>query len=94
MKFIIMFFLAVSTMFSSTANADTWVNGYMKSNGTYVPGHFRSSPDGSVDNNWSTEGNVNPYTGRIGTRNPSSYGYGPAVRNRSWDRLKKRQKKR
>ncbi len=83
--------LLLIVLFSITVYADTWVNGYMKSNGTYVSGHYRSFPDSTVDNNWSTRGNVNPYTGQIGTRNPSSYGGNSGVRNRSWDRLKKRQ---
>lgn len=82
--------LLLVVLFSVTVYADTWVNGYMKSNGTYVSGHYRSSPDNTTDNNWSTRGNVNPYTGRIGTRNPSSYGDNSGVRNRSWDRLKNR----
>lgn len=90
MKSIIMFLLSALTMFSSLAHADTWVNGYMKSNGTYVAGYYRSSADGTTNNNWSTQGNVNPYTGKIGTRNPSSYGNNSGIRNRSWDRLKKR----
>lgn len=77
-------------LFSITVYADTWVNGYMKSNGTYVSGHYQSSPDSTINNNWSTRGNVNPYTGRIGTRNPSSYGDNFGVRNRSWNRLKNR----
>jgi len=44
------------------------VNGYFKSNGTYVQPHYRSSPDKSVNNNWSTKGNFNPYTGKQGTK--------------------------
>ena len=49
---------------------DTYVNGYYRSNGTYVQGHHRSKRDGNVYNNWSTKGNINPYTGEEGTRNP------------------------
>lgn len=44
------------------------VNGYFRSNGTYVAPHYQSSPDSSFYNNWSTKGNVNPYTGKAGTR--------------------------
>ena len=43
---------------------------YVKSNGTYVAPHSRSTPDSSASNNWSTVGNVNPYTGEAGTKNP------------------------
>lgn len=50
------------------AFADTSVNGYFKKNGTYVQPHMRSSPDGYAGNNWSTRGNVNPYTGARGTQ--------------------------
>ena len=31
-------------------------------------GHYRSSPDSYRNNNWSTSGNANPYTGERGTR--------------------------
>jgi hypothetical protein len=48
------------------------VRGYVKSDGTYVQPHMRSAPDGNFSNNWSTVGNVNPYTGAVGTKtNPS-----------------------
>lgn len=59
----------------SITSAQTYVNGYYRSNGTYVAPHYRSAPDGNPYNNWSTVGNVNPYTGQPGTKNPySSYG--------------------
>src|SRR5262245_33139475 len=56
------------------------VNGYYRSNGTYVQPHYRSAPDGNFYNNWSTKGNVNPFTGEPGTKtvnpNKGSYGVG------------------
>lgn len=55
------------------------VSGYVTRNGTYVAPHYRSAPDGVFSNNWSTLGNVNPYTGAPGTKTaPSGYnsGYG------------------
>jgi hypothetical protein len=36
--------------------------------GTYVDGHYQSNPNGSKSDNWSTAGNVNPYTGKAGTK--------------------------
>ncbi len=51
------------------AHADVHVRGYVRSEGTYVMPHYRSNPDGYQSNNWSTQGNVNPYTGAAGTRN-------------------------
>lgn len=76
-------------------NADTWVRGYYNSNGTYVQPHYRSTADGNFWNNWSTYPNMNPYTGKIGTRRTppaSSYGvpsyrspsYGTSSSRNSW----------
>lgn len=45
------------------------VHGYFRKDGTYVPSHKRTAPDARSDNNWTTVGNVNPYTGKPGTRN-------------------------
>jgi hypothetical protein len=65
------FFVMLASIFiiiSGIAFADVSVRGYYRSNGTYVQPHYRSNPDGNVGNNWSTYGNVNPYTGEAGTR--------------------------
>ena len=48
------------------AYADVYVKGHYRSNGSYVSPHYRSSPDSSTSNNWSTYGNTNPYTGAMG----------------------------
>ena len=45
------------------------VRGYTRKDGTYVPAHRQSNPDKNFQNNWSTKGNRNPYTGKEGTRN-------------------------
>lgn len=52
-----------------------YVSGYMRRDGTVVKGHFKTNSDDSYWNNWSSYGNINPMTGRIGTRRPS-YSYG------------------
>jgi len=46
------------------------VKGYVKQNGTYVAPHRATNPNRTRSDNWSTRGNVNPYTGRPGTRPP------------------------
>ena len=46
----------------------TYVKGYYKSNGTYVEGHYRTVANNTVNDNFSTFPNVNPYTGEIGTK--------------------------
>lgn len=50
---------------------DVFVNGYFRSDGTYVQPHYRSAPDNSYNNNWSVSPNVNPYTGQRGTLSPT-----------------------
>jgi len=55
-------------MFAGSAFAhDVYVSGYTRSNGTYVQPYVRSAPDNTVYNNWSYRGNMNPYTGSVGT---------------------------
>ena len=49
------------------AFANQYVHGYMRSNGTYVRPYYRSSPNGTVTDNFSYKGNINPYTGATGT---------------------------
>lgn len=46
------------------------VEGYTRSNGTYVAPHYQSEANGTKLDNYSTQGNVNPYTGRAGTVDP------------------------
>jgi len=53
--------------------AAVWVNGYTRSDGTYVSGHYRSNPDGNPYNNWSYPGNTNPYTGVTAGGSASTY---------------------
>ena len=46
------------------------VKGYTTKRGTYVQPHRQTNPDHTRLNNWSTKGNVNPYTGKPGTKKP------------------------
>ncbi len=39
-------------------------------NGTYRQGHYSTSPNNSKLDNWSSKNNVNPLTGKKGTKNP------------------------
>lgn len=49
------------------------VNGYYKSNGTYVQPYERTAPDGNPYNNYSFPGNYNPNKGTITGGNPQTY---------------------
>lgn len=53
--------------------APVYVAPSFRSSGTYVAPHYRSAPDRSFNNNWSTFPNVNPYTGKVGTRPPRPF---------------------
>ena len=68
---LVSIFLVGST---SSVFADTYVQGYYKSDGTYVAPHYRSDPNYTKRDNWSTEGNYNPYTGERGTKRVCGYG--------------------
>ena len=53
--------------------SQSYVNGYTRSNGTYVQGHYRSSPNSTQRDNYSTKGNYNPYTGKRGSKSCGLY---------------------
>jgi hypothetical protein len=65
--------LLIFTASLDTVDADVWVNGHTRKDGTYVQGHYRSNPDGNPYNNWSYPGNTNPYTGEVAPGNPDTY---------------------
>jgi len=62
------FCIAVAAAFS--ASAQTYVAPYIKSDGTLVQGHYRSDQNSTSRDNYSTQGNSNPYTGERGSANP------------------------
>jgi len=43
---------------------------YNSSSGTFTSGHYRTNPNNTQRDNYSTRGNYNPYTGSYGTRIP------------------------
>ena len=61
--------LAALFLTSSVAiAADTYVDGYYKKDGTYVAPHHQTKQDNKLYNNYSAEGQTNPYTGAQGTK--------------------------
>ena len=68
MKKLLVFLLLCS--FCISAFPIQSVHGYRKKNGTYVAPYHRTSPNKTQRDNWSSKGNVNPYTGKIGTKVP------------------------
>ena len=54
--------------YSYGSRSDHTVSGYTRSNGTYVRPSHATNPDSTRNNNYSTKGNVNPYSGKYGTK--------------------------
>jgi len=54
----------------AAAQASHSVHGYVKKGGTYVAPHHATNPDHTKRNNFSTKGNVNPYSGKPGNQAP------------------------
>lgn len=77
-KIILILVMALIGVVSYSQNV-TYVKGYYRSNGTYVEGHYRTVANNTVKDNFSTYPNVNPYTGKTGTKHyyntNSSYNY-------------------
>lgn len=60
-------FLVAFLFTTAFSFAQVSVRGYYRSNGTYVQAHQRTYPNYTRNDNYSTVGNVNPYTGKAGT---------------------------
>lgn len=88
MKRIIALSCLLVLAFAAVASADQYVNGYYRKDGTYVEPHYRSDSNGTKTDNWSSTGNVNPYTGKEGTKDPYSgnTGSGSSSGNYKWNR--------
>lgn len=56
---------------SGSSGGSHSTSGYTKSNGTYVAPSHAKNPNDTKSDNWSTKGNVNPYTGKEGTKSPN-----------------------
>lgn len=61
-------FLSVGYADGRSSDGSIKVDGYTKKDGTYVAPHNRTAPNATKNDNWSTKGNVNPYTGQPGTK--------------------------
>lgn len=55
------------------ASYATYTRGYFRKDGTYVQGHFRSKPNHTTIDNYSSKGSINPYTLKKGTVDPFAY---------------------
>ena len=53
------------------SGGDHYAHGYFRNNGTYVEGYHATNSNGTRNDNYSTRGNINPYTGKRGTKKVS-----------------------
>lgn len=58
--------LLLLALLATTAQADEYVNGYYRQDGTYVEGHYRTHRNQQRWDNYSSQGNQNPWTGEKG----------------------------
>lgn len=72
--FLIAFLFTTALSFGQVS-----VRGYYRSNGTYVQPHQRTAPNYTRNDNYSTVGNTNPYTGKAGTVPRDSYYVAPTT---------------
>lgn len=72
----LIFLIFALGIFSFVEARTTKVRGYYKPRtGSYVQPHYKTSPNKSRFDNWSTKWNYNPYTGKKGTKDPfNTYG--------------------
>lgn len=73
MKLFSLALVLAAVAVAPAAHAAKYSKGYIKKNGTYVAPHFKTAPDKSRYNNFSTKGNTNPYTGKKGYKNPYKF---------------------
>ena len=58
----------VHSSYRASTASDHVVSGYTRANGTHVETYHATNPNSTKSDNYSTVGNVNPYTGKSGTK--------------------------
>ncbi len=69
---LLIFFLGITSLFAQVNSNKVWVKSYYKSDGTYVSGHYRTAPNKTNKDNYTTKPNYNPHTGTKGTVKPDN----------------------
>tara|TARA_B100000941_G_C28021193_1_gene310121 strand:+ start:158 stop:400 length:243 start_codon:yes stop_codon:yes gene_type:complete len=72
--FAIFICLLIPPFNSLAYNNDVRVNGYYRKDGSYVKPYYRTKPNNTMRDNYSTQGNINPYNGKQGTVRCQGYG--------------------
>ena len=69
MKNLLVALLVLSTS-AAMAQGSHMKQGYFKKDGTYVAPSYATNPNNTKLDNYSSKGNINPYTGKEGTVDP------------------------
>jgi len=64
---LISLFFILGLIQTGVAQNTIYVQGHTKKNGTYVQPYYKTSPNATKLDNFSTKPNINPYTGQTGT---------------------------
>ncbi len=72
---LIILVLLSSIGLCQTNSRHVHVKGHYRSDGTYVQPHYRTAPNSTNRDNFSTRPNINPYTGKPGYIEPDNNGY-------------------
>ena len=74
---LLIFYLFINTLIYSQVNPNYHqVEGYYRSNGTYVKPHYKTNPNSTNIDNYTTKPNINPHTGKKGYIEPDNkYNY-------------------
>ena len=92
----LLFYICLEFVSAQTNPNHVRVSGYYRKNGTYVQPYFRTAPNSTKNDNFSTKGNVNPYTGKPGWIEPdskyntfhySTYSYNPSDKKQPVTRI-------
>lgn len=73
-RLLILLTLLIGFLFNGNAQVNPnsiYIEGYYRKDGTYVQGHYRTLPNNTINDNYTTKPNINPYTGKAGTITPS-----------------------
>lgn len=70
--FLFLYFLAFRSE-AQVNRREVYVQPYTRSNGTRVEGHYRTAPNSTNRDNFSTRPNTNPHTGRPGYIEPDNH---------------------
>jgi len=70
--FFVFLLFTCASLFAQVNSKHVKVKGYTRSDGTYVAPHYRTAPNSTNRDNFSTRGNTNPYTGTPGWIKPDN----------------------